>query len=177
MFGKLRANYRLSNILVRILFVLTFAFCTWQDYLGVVNSLYLSEMTAYLNGTGKLFIALASALLLGTALMFLLPVLTNAFLNIARIQSVPRAEYCLLTHLYFAIGFFICGLLNLINLITPVFMVWGRIIFPFVVSVGCGISFYRVTAKLYFNDVTVLNYFKHLLIAFAIVLVVVGVAL
>ena len=36
MFNKLRANYSLSNVLIRILFVLTFVFCNWQEFLGVV---------------------------------------------------------------------------------------------------------------------------------------------
>jgi len=170
LFNKLRANYSLSNVLIRILFVLTFVFCNWQEFLGVVvsmNGVFASGGVAF-SGSVKLFLALMSAALLGTILMFVVPLLANLFLNVAKIYSVPRAEYCLLVHLFCSIGFLICGLLNLINLFTPVLLVWGGVIFPFAVAAGCSFAFYKVTAKLYFNDVTVVNYFKYSLIAFAV---------
>ena len=102
--------------------------------------------------------------------MFIAPVFTGLFLNVAKIYSVPRAEYCLLVNLYCAIGFFINGLFGLINLITPVFMVWGSVIFPFIITLGCFISFYLVTSKMYFNDVTKVHYFKCLLVVALVVL-------
>lgn len=174
MFSKLKSNYQLSNVLVRVFFVLTFVFMRWQDFLGSAYIMDIAALTGgevYLSGTAKLLLALFSAALLGTILMLLLPLVVNLFLNIARIYSLPRAEYCLLAHLYCTIGFFICGLLNLINLITPIFLVWDSVLFPFVVTVGCAISFYLVTARLYFNDVTKPNYFKCLLILFGVLLV------
>ena len=103
--------------------------------------------------------------------MFIVPFLAGLFLNVSKIYSVPRAEYCLLVNLYCALGFFVNGLLNLINLITPVFMVWGGVIFPFVITLVGFISFYLVTSKLYFNDVTKVHYFKCLLIVALVVLV------
>ena len=50
-------------------------------------------------------------------------------------------------------------------------MVWGGVIFPFIVTLACFISFYLVTSKMYFNDVTKVHYFKCLLIVAAVVLV------
>ena len=184
MFSKLRANYSLSNVLVRIFFVLAVVFATWQDMLGAANYYAVSGWSnaiiqmgdtqgvlLRLNGSVKLVIALTSSALCGVVLMFLTPFIAGLFLNISKIYSVPRAEYCLLVNLYCSIGFFACGLLNLINLITPVFMVWGGVIFPFIVTLACFISFYSVTSKLYFNDVTKVHYFKCLLIVAIIVLV------
>lgn len=172
MFSKLKSNYNLSNILIRVLFVLTYVFMRWQDYLGSAYIMDLSAITGgYISGTAKLLLALFSAAFMGTVLMFLLPLLVNIILNIARFYSIPRAEYCLLAHLYCTIGFFVCGALNLINIITPVFLVWGSVIFPFIVTVGCFISFYLATAKLYFNDVTTVHYFKHMMIVFIVIVI------
>lgn len=177
MFNKLRANYNLSNVLVRIFFVLAVVLSTWQVMLGtlhygdaIIGVYNAQQLFASLNGSAKVIIALTSSAILGVALMFLTPFLAGVFLNVCKIYSVPRAEYCLLVNLYCAIGFFINGVLNLINLITPVFMVWGGVIFPFIVTLGCFISFYLVTSKMYFNDVTKVHYFKCLLIVMLVVL-------
>lgn len=173
MFSKFKSNYNLANVLVRIFFVLTYVFMRWQDFLGTSYILDFSAITGgaiQLSGTSKLLLALFSAALLGMVIMFLLPFVVNLFLNLVRIYSVPRAEYCLMVHLYCTIGFFVCGLLNLINLITPIFLTWGAVLFPFVVIVGCGISFYFTTSKLYFNDVTAPHYFKCLMIVLGVLL-------
>lgn len=175
MFSKLRANYNLANVLVRIFFVLAVILSTWQSMLGTVNYAYMGAMQQYvnqLNGTVKLLIALTSSAIAGVVLMLITPLLTGLFLNVSKIYSVPRAEYCLLVNLYCALGFFVNGLLNLINLITPVFMVWGGVIFPFVITLGVFVSFYLVTSKMYFNDVTKVHYFKCLLVVALIVLFV-----
>lgn len=178
MFNKLRANYNLVNVLVRIFYVLAVMLATWQDMLGalyygsaIIGVYDTQQVLAALNGSAKIIIALTSSAIMGIALMFLTPFLAGLFLNVSKIYSVPRAEYCLLVNLYCSIGFFACGLLNLINLITPVFMAWGGVIFPFIVTLACFISFYLVTSKLYFNDVTKVHYFKCLLIVAAVVLV------
>lgn len=164
MFNKLRANYNLSSVLVRIAFILSFVFCNWQSFLGVAYNMNLMALfggVLNLNGVGVLLLSLFSALLMGVILVLIIPLLTNVFLNLAKIYSVPRAEYKLLLLLFFTIGFFANGLLNLINLATPLFLSWGGVLFPFIVSVCCCVAFYRVTVKLYFNDVTAVNYFKY----------------
>ena len=170
MFSKLRANYNLSNILVKVFFVLAVVLSTWQTMLGTYVGV-LQQYVAQFSGAYKLVFALLASAIAGVMLMFLVPFLTGAFLNLSKIYNVPRAEYCLIVNLYCAIGFFINGLLNLINLITPIFMVWGRVIFPFIITLGCFISFYFVTAKLYFNDVTKVHYFKCLLVVAIVALV------
>lgn len=174
MFSKLRANYNLSNVLVRIFFVLAVILSTWQSMLGTLNYAFFGntqEIITQLNGSAKLMIALMSAAIAGVVLMFVTPFLAGLFLNLTKIYTVPRAEYCLLVNLYCAVGFFLNGLLNLINLITPVFMVWGGVLFPFIITLGCFASFYLVTSKMYFNDVTKVHYFKCLLIVAIVVLV------
>lgn len=174
MFSKLKANYNLSNILVRIFFVLAVVLATWQDMLGTVYYTYLGatqEMLAQFNESAKLAIALMASLFSGVVLMVVTPFLAQLFLNVTKIYSVPRAEFCLIVNLYCAIGFFLVGVLNLINLITPLAMVWGGVLFPVIVTIGCFASFYMVTSKMYFNDVTKVHYFKCLLIVFVIVIV------
>ena len=174
MFNKLRANYNLSNVLVRIFFVLAVVLSTWQVSLGTMYHSYfgaVGDVVNQLSGANKLVIALISSTIMGVVLMFVTPLIAGLFLNVARIYSVPRAEYCLLVNLYCAAAFFINGLLNLINLITPIFIVWGSVLFPIIITVGCFVSFYAVTAKMYFNDVTRVHYFKCLLVVFVIVMV------
>lgn len=177
MFNKLRTNYNLSNVLVRIFFVLAVMLSIWQEMLGYVqySSAILignmQEVVAQMDGTAKLASALVSSAVVGVALMFLVPALAGLFLNVCRIYTVPRAEFSLLVNLFCSIGFFINGLLNLINLITPVFMVWGDVIFPFIITLCGFISFYFVTAKMYFNDVTKVHYFKCLSVVALVVLV------
>ncbi len=163
MIEKLRSNFKLTNILVRILFVLCFMFANWQSALAA---------TILVLGSANLYLALAVVLLLGTGIMFLVPVLVNLALNIARIYTVPRAEYCLLAEAFFTLGYFICGLLNLVNLFTPLALIWGGVLFPFISSLIAALLFYRLTAKLYFNDVTVLNYFKSFAIVYLVLVLV-----
>lgn len=170
MFNKLKNNYRLSNVLVRILFVLTFVFAKWQTGMAAAT---LTESYLGTNlGSTKLFVALATVAVLGTIWMFLIPPIVNFALNFVKIYSVPRSEYCLLAHAFFAVGYFICGALNLVNLFTPMFAVWGRILFPFVSSLIAALLFYKVTAKLYFNSATSAYYFKVCAIAYLVIVLV-----
>ena len=170
MFAKLRSNYNLSNVLVRILFVLAFVFANWQTGLASVGM--MESVVGMSFGAYKLYLALASCAVLGLVLMFLLPVVVNFALNLMKIYSVPRAEYCLLAHAFFSLGFSICGVLNLVNVFTPVMVVWGRVLFPFISSFVAALAFYKVTAKLYFNDVTAVHYFKAFSTAYLVVVLV-----
>lgn len=163
MIAKLRSNFNLSNALVRILFVLTFVLANWQTCLAA--TLLVFERT-------NLWMALSMCLILGVAFMFLLPVLVNFALNMVRIYSVPRAEYCLLAHAFFALGNLILGLLKLVNLFTPALLVWGGVLFPLISSLIAAVLFYKVTAKLYFNDLTVVYYFKMFAIVYLVILLV-----
>ena len=177
MFSKLRANYHLSNVLIRIAFVLAYTLYSWQSSLAV-TTLMLGQATGQqVSGYYNLVIALASSMILGAIIMFLVPIVTGVFLNYSRFYTVPRAEYALLSHLFFTIYFAICGVLKLINLFTPLLLVWGEILFPVLVSLGCIIWFYSVTAKLYFNNQTKPYYFRSLVIAYVILIVVAEVLL
>lgn len=163
MIEKLRKNFNLSNVLARTFFVLAFVFANWQNALTA---------TVLVLNSPSIWLAFAVSAVLGIAIMFLLPVLVNFALNLAKIYTVPRAEYCLLAHTFFAIGYIICGLLRLVNLFTPLMIVWGGVLFPFISSLIAAILFFKVTAKLYFNDVTVLNYYKVFVIAYFIIVFV-----
>lgn len=178
MFAKLRSNYRLSSILLRIAFVLTFIFAQWQQ--AMASATYVTSVL----GLGAVFtpamqvaVGLLSSALAAVVAMLLLPFLVNLFLNTLRNYNIPRAEYVLLVFLYFCIGNFILGLLNLTHLFTPVLLMWGNALFPFIVFVGCVFSFYKVTAKIYFNDVTEPYYFRNLMNLCVILAVIFGVIL
>ena len=173
MINKLRANYHLSNVLIRILFVLAYTLYSWQTSLSVTTLMLGQQMT----GNYNLVVALLTSMILGTVIMFLVPIVTNVFLNYSRFYTVPRAEFALLAHLFFTIYFAICGVLKLINLFTPLLLVWGEILFPVLVSLGCIIWFYSVTTKLYFNNQTKPYYFRSLTIAYIILIVVAEVLL
>ena len=164
MIEKLRRNFNLANVLTRVLLVLTFVFANWQQYLSA---------TILVLGYSSLALGLSVVFIVGVVLAFLIPVLINWALNVARIYSVPRSEYCLLGTLFAALGMFICGLLNLVNLFTPLFLIWGSVIFPFVALTVVMLCFYKVTSGLYFNDVTRVYYFKVCLVVYAILVVLV----
>lgn len=164
--SKLRSNYRLSNVLIRLAFVLTFTFSTWQASLAA-TVIYLGEPS--------LWMALMSSALLGVILMFLVPFVASTFLNVSRFYNVPRAEYGLLALLFFSLYYLACGALRLVNIFTPTFLTWGEVLFPFFVSLGCVIWFYSVTKKLYFNDVTAVYYFRNLAITYLVFALLMGV--
>ena len=173
MFNKLRANYQLSNVLVRIAFVLAYVLYSWQTSLSVATLIVGQMTTQALSGQYNLLVALLTSALLGAIVMLLVPLVCNVFLNYSRFYSVPRAEFTLLAHLFLTIYYAICGALKLINLFTPLLIVWGEVLFPVIVSLGCIIWFYSVTAKLYFNNQTKPYYFKSLAIAY-VILVIIG---
>lgn len=176
MFSKLRSNYNLANVLIRIAFVLAYVLYSWQASLAVATVM-LDDFALPVSGTYNLVVALLTSALLGVIVMFLVPVISNAFLNFSRFYTVPRAEYALLTHLFFTIYFAICGVLRLINLFTPLFLVWGDVLFPLLSSLGCIIWFYAVTAKLYFNEQTKPYYFRNLALTYVVLIVVAEVLL
>ena len=170
MIAKLRSNFKLANTLARALFVLTFIFASWQD--GLMGVIFAESLLRASFATYKVWMAIFCEFIVGVIWMYLLPVLVNFALNTAKLYTVPRAEYCLLVHVFFALGYFIRGCLNLVHLFTPVMLVWGGVLFPFVSSVVAAILFYRVTAKLYFNDLTVVPYFRIYAIVYLLLLLV-----
>ena len=125
MIEKLRSNYKLSNVLIRIALALSYVLYSWQSSLAVATVM-LGQMTEVpVTGTYALIVALLTSAGLGVALMFLTPLIAQLFLNYSRFYSVPRAEYRLLTMVFFTLYFAICGVLKLINLFTPILLVWG----------------------------------------------------
>lgn len=178
MFSKLRNNYRLSNVLVRIAFVLTYVLYSWQKTFATTQTvLSMYGLMNYATGASVLIMEIFISLIIGIVLMFLMPFVANTFLNFSRFYNVPRAEYCLLVHLFFTLFYLICGVLNLVNLITPLLLVWGEKLFPYLAATGCVIWFYAVTKKLYFNDVTAKFYFRNLAIVYFVFAFLFGVVL
>ena len=178
MFSKLRANYRLSNVLVRIVFVLAYVLYSWQNILATTQLLlHTYGLMANVSSTYVLVMAIFATLLIGVVLMFLVPFIANTFLNFSRFYNIPRAEYSLIAHLFFTLYYLVCGVLSLVHLFTPLLLTWGEKIFPFVTATGCIIGFYAVTKKLYFNDATAKYYFRNLAIVYFVFAFVFGVVL
>ncbi len=178
MINKLRQNYQLSNVLIRMAFVLTYVFYAWHEYIAsayVVSN--LNGVTVALNDSVIVATAILASLLLGIVLMFLVPVVTNLFLNTSRFYNVPRAEYALLAHSFCTLYFLFCGVLKLTYFVTPLLYNWGGVLFPFFTSLGCLIWFYHVTSKLYFNDLTRPYYFRNMAIVYFVLALVLEVLL
>lgn len=179
MFNKLRQNYRLSNVLIRIAFVLAYVLYSWQDSMVAVQLSTLQLQSTGLHMTNSLAVvtALMTSAGIGVALMFIVPLLASWFLNLSKFYTVPRAEYRLLVHVFFTLYYVVCGVLKLINVFTPLLLNWGDTLFPLLVSLGCMIWFYHVTSKLYFNDVTKVFYFRNISILYFVCAFVFGVVL
>ena len=171
MFSKLRQNYRLSNILVRLLFVLGYVLYSWQDSFTAVELTadQLKEMGLTMTSSLALTTAFMTSALIGVALMFIVPWLASLFLNLSKFYNVPHAEYRLLVHVFVSLYYLVCGALKLINVFTPILLTWGAVLFPFLTSLGCIIWFYAVTSKLYFNDTTKPFYFRNMAIAYFVI--------
>lgn len=178
MFAKLRQNFRLSDVLIRISFVLCYVLYSWQDCLASAR-IVLEDygMMASAPDAMLISVALLTSLIIGTVLMFLVPLVVNLFLNFSKFHNVPRAEYALFAHLFITLYYLVCGLLGLINLATPLISSWGGGLFSLFVSLGCVIWFYHVTSNLYFNDVTKQYYFRNLAILYLVCAFVFGVIL
>ena len=100
---KLRSNYKLSNVLIRLALVLSYILYSWQSSLGVA-AVIVGQMTAVpVTGTYALFVALITSALIGVLIMFLTPLISQLFLNYSHFYSVPRAEYRLLTMAFFTL--------------------------------------------------------------------------
>ena len=167
-FTKLRQNYRLSKTLASILFIFAYAFSCWQRAYAAT---YLVLQRA------DIWLAIASALFLGIILQFLLPVLVNLFLGLARVHSsVPTAEYCVIAYMHFALGFVLCGIADLFGWFFPVASVWISAIVPVVVTLAVGFLFFKVTSKLYFNDVTTPSYAVAVAVAVCVIVLLCEVA-
>ncbi len=156
---KLRTNFNLTNLLTRIMFVCTFVFAMWQK---------CAASALYVTGSADPWITFAAAILSGILVMFLFSPVVNLLLNITKIYSVPRAEYSLIAMMFAVLNYFILGVLNLVNLFTPLLLAWGAVLFPLISSLVSVILFYRTTAKLYFNDLTAVYYFKAISIVYLI---------
>ncbi len=151
MITKLRENYKLSDLIIRILFVGGYLFANWQTTASVVNLMVPQSNIWYVVLVG---------IMAGILWMCLLPFVINIILNVARLYSVPRAEFCLIAMFCMCVNYVILGLFNLVNLFTPLLMVWISVIAPVISALVAGILFYKITSVLYFNDASRVFYFK-----------------
>jgi hypothetical protein len=156
MIAKIRNNYMLSNLLSKALLVCTYIFANWKIVAGTLTAMLGSASWAMI-----LFVSTNSAAITVVLAHFL----PKLYLSLAKIHSVPHSEFSLLATLAWTAYNLLVGLLNLILLAAPTFLVWGAVIFPVVSVLASGVVFYVVTSKLYFNDATRPHYFKTLAIA------------
>lgn len=176
MIEKLRQNYRLSNLLARLLFVATVTFALFWKCLpvaGVVSDIGGQTIPENLIVPS----CVIASLLVAVAVHFLVPLACNLFLNVSRIHCVPAAEYVLLAFVCCSAGFLLRGLFALLAYFVPNVSNWVNGLAPFVLTLASGALFYKITAKMYFNDVTVVPYFKNFSVALIALAVVLGVIL
>lgn len=166
---KLRSNYRLADLLVRIIFVLTYGFAKWRE-----SSILIGQLVT---GTNE-WLVMLFCILASIFVMFLVPFVVNAVLNVAKLYNIPRGEYCLLVLVAMSLYYLLNGIFGLVNLFTPLMIVWIGTLAPFVSLLICAVTFYKVTASMYFNDVSRVYYFKvcgiTTLIIFGVMLLVGG---
>ena len=101
-----------------------------------------------------------------------MPIIVSFALSLARIYSVPVGEYGILAVSFFGLGYLLRGLLNIVNFFTPVMLVWGGVIFPFIATLVASVGFYAVTSKLYFNDLTRPYYFRVCVLVFFVAVLI-----
>ncbi len=163
MITKLRNNFKISNVLSKVLFVLTFAFANWQQ---------ASAILALLSGQNNTLLAIVFCWAVAIAMVLIVPFVVEFLLKTLKLYNLPTAEYTFLATCACSFGFLLCGLLNLVHLFTPIFLAWGSVLFPFISTLLATLLFYKVTAKLYFNDVTVVHYFRSVGILFVVLVFV-----
>lgn len=159
----LRKNYKLSGVLSRVFFVVTFMFANWQQGLAA---------TVIATGQSNFWLAFAVVMVTGVAGALLVPIIVSFALSLARIYSVPVGEYGILAVSFFGLGYLLRGLLNIVNFFTPVMLVWGGVIFPFIATLVASVGFYAVTSKLYFNDLTRPYYFRVCVLVFFVAVLI-----
>ena len=168
MIEKLRTNFKLSNILSKVFFVLAYCFANWKSAAAT-----LTAFIGYVEW-GQIIFTTAIAAGISALVAHFVPVL---FLRVTRLASVTASEYSLLATVFWGAYYLLVGVLNLLNLLSPVIIPWGAVIFPTIASLLCGLGFYAVTSKLYFNDVTRVYYFKVLGFAIVVLTLLAGGAL
>ena len=166
MFKKLANNYKLSNIVVKIFFVVAYVLCKWQENLLIVTAFMPQQPLVTM-----IIVSVLAAILISIAL----PIVVSFALSALRLYNVPRAEYTLIVQFFVACTYFVLGLLNLLNLAFPFLLGWSSTIVPLMVSLAAVIVFYKVTANLYFNDVTKVFYFKWIAILYVVIALLLGV--
>ncbi len=175
MLNKLRQNYRLSNMLARVLFIVTMTFSlSWRFCAQIpVLGLYLTDIDSSMLVPACIF----SAMLVAVIAHFLVPLACNIFLTYSRIHSVPIAEYVVLAFACCSCGFLISGAFNALAYFVPSLSVWISGLVQPIVMLACLILFYFVTERLYFNDVTAATYFKSYAVLTLVIVVIAGVLL
>ena len=151
MIAKIRSNFKTVSILSKVLLICTYVFANWKSFAGVMTAL---------TGSAKISTTLLGCAISGVIVAVVAHFLPKLYLRFAKIYTVPVDEFCLFSTLAWAAYCLMLGLLNLIYLLAPTFVVLGSVVFPVVSALTAGVCFYAVTSKLYFNDVTRQYYFR-----------------
>lgn len=154
MIEKLRKNFALSNFLSKVFYVVCASFGNWFTCVSVVGMIY----------TASVWLVLLVDVFTSVVLVLLIPLLIRLLLNMLRLYTIPLTEYTLLAIVFLGFYHLLVGILQIPYFFTPILAVWGLYLLDFVASTVCLFAFYKVTAKLYFNAVTEVYYFKVLVI-------------
>ncbi len=164
--NKLRKNFISADIIVRVMLVLCYAFASWRM---VYQTLLYSQFSdfAVIQGSSAVLVAVLSALIYGVLVQFIATWVSSVFVNVSGF-ALPRAEYGFWVKLFVAAYYFVLGCLDIINLFTPVAIVWLSTVVSFIVFTACSAGFYFVTKKVYFNSENAARYFCKVSIVYVI---------
>ncbi len=158
MIKQLRQNYSLSRVLVHALYVLCSILAMWHDVFSLLN--------AYIYCTP--WIVLLVTVFCSFIVSLIVPFVTKLLLRLFRFYNVLYSEFSLIVLAFMAINNLLIGLAGIPNFFTPTYYIWQVCLVNFVISAICTLIFYKVTAKLYFNEVTRVHYFKIVSVLFLV---------
>lgn len=166
MINKLRKNINLADVVVRVLLALSCAFASWRTAYQTLLYSQFSDF-AVIQGSSAVYVACLTALVSGVLAQFIAAWLSNLFVT-ANGFTVSRSEFGFWVKLFVTAYYFTLGALDLINLFTPLAVVWLATAVPFVVLTACFVGFYVVTKRLYFSDDDAPRYFYRLSLIYVI---------
>ena len=153
MITKLRANFKLTNILSKALLVLAYTLACWKDSAGALTLLI---------GCAPISATFLCCLFSGGIVAVVAHYLPRLYLKISKIYTFDPSEFSFFATLAWTAYYLLFALFKLIYLVAPTFIVWGGVIFPVISVLLAGLAFYVVTSKLYLNDLTRPYYFATL---------------
>lgn len=166
MLNFIKKDFRRSMWIIRIVLAIAISFGLMfeTNSLMIFMSLYLSQTI-----TRSIIFNILFGIIAVLFYEIFIKFIVNYFLRASNVYNLPRQEIILFALLFHIPYFVVLGLFNLLFFIYPHIYLWGSLIFPIIVAIPCLILFFNTINKLYLNVQTAPNFFKMILIYFAVV--------